>query len=482
MFTITLYRMSKKPNSTARPSGGSTVVTQQTSFSCLVRTPSSVMTPVVILQDPNDQILNYNYAYIPTWHRYYFIDDITMTEGNHMYEVSMHVDVLATYQRDIMNSTQYVLRSASDSDGTIVDHYYPTKDRTDFDYKVLSVEYNGNTFDCKDIVGNMYLTKYFKRSISEGEFVIGVIGENATGITYYVLDYSNFKTLLNNLMAFTPSNMSDVSTGIAKVLADPMQFITTCFWVPYAGQVSQTARSINFGYYSINCTAGVLNASDYAHFMTYADIPKHPQSSRGAYLNTTPFTSLTLLFNPFGALELDTTKLVSAERVRVEWYYDCTKGNAEIFVYNNDTGETAYHGYCDMMGVPIQLTQLTVNSIDTAVNAFGAVRSLFAFDPAGLFQGIGNAVESQMPKASRSGSEGSFLNYRSVSPRIIADFIYVVDEDLDNAGRPYCKKVQLSTLSGYCQTGNAELSADMATSGENETIMNMMNNGIILED
>lgn len=482
MFSITLYRMSKKPNSTARPFGGSAVVTQQTSFSCLVRTPSSVMTPVVILQDLNDQILNYNYAYISMWHRYYFIDDITMTEGNHMYEVSMHVDVLATYQRDIMNSTQYVLRSASNSDGTIVDHYYPTKDQTDFDFEVLSTEYNGNTYDCKDIVGNTYLTKYFKRSISEGEFVIGVIGENTTGITYYVLNYANFKTLLTNLMAYTPSNMSDVSTGIAKVLADPMQFITTCFWIPYAGQVSQTARTINFGYYSISCTAGVLNASDYAHFMTYADIPKHPQSSRGDYLNTSPFTTLTLLFNPFGALELDTTKLVSAESIRVEWYYDCTKGNAEIFVFNNDTGETAYHGYCDMMGVPIQLTQLTVNSIDTATSAFGAIRSLFTFDPAGLFQGIGNAVESQMPKASKSGSEGSFLNYRSLSPRIIADFIYVVDEDLDNAGRPYCKKEQLSTLSGYCQTGNAEISADMATTGENETIMTMMNNGIILEN
>lgn len=482
MFDIVLYRMQKKPNSLARPGGGSATVTVQTTYSCAVRTPSSVMTPVVMLQDRGDSILNYNYAYIRLWHRYYYIDDIKMIEGDHMYEVSMHVDVLATYQRDIRNSTQYVLRSSSDFDGTVVDHFYPTVMDTDYDFRVLSVDYNGNTYDCKDVVSNMYLTKYFKRNISEGEFVIGVIGENETGITYYVLNYSNFKTLLQNLMAYTPSNMSDVSTGIAKVLADPMQFITTCFWIPYAGQVSQTARSIKFGYYSISCTAGVLNASDYAHFISYAEIPKHPQDSRGEYLNGAPFTSLTLLFNPFGALELDTTRLVSAEQARIEWYYDCTKGNAEIFVFNDDTGETAYHGYCEMMGVPIQLTQLTVNTIDTASSVFGAIGSLFTFQPAGIFQGIGNAIDSQMPKATKQGTEGSFLNYRSLSPRIIASFTRVTNEDLINVGRPFCRSVQLSILSGFCQTANAEISADMATSEENEMIMSMLNSGVFLEN
>ena len=483
MFNVKMLRMQKKPNSTARPYGGSAVVKLARNFDCIVRTPSSVLNPVMLIEDNTDGILDFNYCQVDAWHRYYYIDDISLVDGEHMYQVSMHVDALATYQRDIMNSKQYVLRSSSNYDGTIVDHFYPTLMDTSYDFDVLHADYNGNTFDCYDMISSTYITKYFTRNISEGEFVIGVIGENATGITYYALNYSNFKTLLQNLMAFTPSNMSDVSTGVAKVLADPIQYITTCFWIPYAGQVTQTATSIKFGYYSISCTAGVLNASDYAHFFTYANIPKHPQSaSRGDYLNTSPFTTLTLLFNPFGALELDTTRLVSTDRIRVEWYYDCTKGNAEIFVFNGDTGETAYHGYCDMMGVPIQLTQLTVNTIQSAGGIMEAVGGLLSFDPAAIFSGIGNAVESQMPKASKHGSEGSFLNYRSLKPRILANFIRVTDEDINSVGRPLCAVRQLSTLDGYCQTANAEISADMATAEENESIMAAMNTGIILED
>ena len=483
MFNVKMLRMQKKPNSTARPYGGSAVVKLARNFDCIVRTPSSVLNPVMLIEDNTDGILDFNYCQVDAWHRYYYIDDISLVDGEHMYQVSMHVDALATYQRDIMNSKQYVLRSSSNYDGTIVDNFYPTIMSTDFGYDTLRVEYNGLSYDCYDVVGGSYITKYFTRKINEGEFIIGVIGENATGITYYALNYANFKTLMQNLMAYTPSNMSDVSNGIAKVLADPLQYVTTCFWIPYAGQVTQAANTINFGYYSVACTSGVLNASDYAHFYTYANIPKHPQSaSRGDYLNTAPFTTLTLLFNPFGALELDTTRLINADRARIEWYYDCTKGNAEIFVYNDETGETAYHGYCDMMGVPIPLTQLTVNSLQTAGGIMEAVGGLLSFNPSAIFSGIGNAVDSQMPKSSKHGSEGSFLNYRSVKPRIIGNFIKVTDEDINNVGRPLCAIRQLSTLDGYCQTANAEISADMATAEENEMIMTSLNTGVLLED
>lgn len=477
MFEIRLYRFSKRPNSTGIP----VYANFQYNLQCVALDDTSIIEPVVRIKASIASLANCNYARIADWNRWYFIRDMVLETGGTVL-LYLSVDVLASYRTAILASTQYVLRADSQYDGTIVDQFYPTKVDTEFDNAFLSVTYNGNDYDCAELVSNQYLSDYFTRLITQGEFVIGVIGENATGISYYSLNYTNFKNLLANLMAFTPSNMSDVSSGIAKVLADPMQYITTCFWVPYAGQVSQTARSIKFGYYSISCTAGLLNADDYCHFMTYCDVPKHPQAnSRGLYLNTAPFTSLTLYFNPFGEIQLDTIALATAEKLRIEWYYDCTKGNAELFVYNNNTGEIAYHGYEDKLGVSIQLTQLTVNSLQTGQSILDTIGNIFKGNIGGIFGSIGNAVESQQPKVSKSGSEGSFLNYRSLRPMFRAQFNKIVDEDRVNVGRPLCQRVQLDTLSGYIQCGNASIAIDNALQRENDMIVNYLNDGIFVE-
>ena len=475
MFYIELYNIAKGPNSTKLPTGGSSQ-----SFQCVCRDESSIINPIIELQGDVSVIRMYNYAYIADWRRYYRISDIVAGLGQ-IVRLYLQIDVLATYRSQILASTQYVVRSASDFNGDIVDHYYATREQTAKSSSALEITSGGVTYDVMELIGNTYIQKYFSRKISEGQFVIGVIGDNATGISYYALNYTNFKTLLGNLMAYTPSNMTDVSNGIAKVLADPMQYITTCFWVPYAGQVSQSATTIDFGYYSISCTAGVLNASDYASFRTYADLPKHPQAtSRGSYLNTAPFTTYTLYFNPFGSLQLDTVKLINATKLRIEWLYDCTKGNGELYVLNDSTGEIAYHGYADMLGVPIQLSQLVVNTIQTGTSIADALGSAFRFDIGGIFSSIGNAVESQQPKVTKHGSEGSFLNYR-VAPGLVADFIYIVDEDLENIGRPFCEKVTLSSLSGYTECGNPSVHFSGALAKECEMIENYLRDGFFIE-
>lgn len=480
-FTIDLYNISKRPNSTAQPNSSNTTGGHKVYSSCYAKDDTSVVSPIVIIKDDIATLCRYNYAYISDWKRYYFITDIVLQAGG-LCELHLRADVLASFRYQIENSYQYVLRSASSYDGKIVDHYYPTKMDTDFDFSALNVKYNGVTYDCRDLVSLTYVQNYYNATMSQGDFVIGVIGANDTGITYYVLTYANFKTLLTNLMSYTPSDMSDVSTGIAKVLADPIQYITTCFWIPWAGHVTQSARTIEFGYYSVSCTAGILNASDYCRFQAFADLPKHPQAAtRGDYLNAAPFSSYSLLFNPFGQLELDGSKLVADTKIRVEWFYDCTKGNGEIFVYGDDSGEIAYHGYCDMLAVPIQLTQLTVNSMQTAGGIFQSLAGLLTFNPAEIFSGVGNALESQQPKVNKYGTEGSFLNYRSLSPRVRGEFIKVVDEDLQDIGRPLCKRVRISTLSGYLQCGNAEISIQNALEEEGNQIVSLLNEGIFYE-
>jgi hypothetical protein len=50
---------------------------------------------------------DYNYAYIPAFERYYFIENITL-QSNNINVLTLKVDVLKTYEKEILNSNLYV--------------------------------------------------------------------------------------------------------------------------------------------------------------------------------------------------------------------------------------------------------------------------------------------------------------------------------------------------------------------------------------
>ena len=75
------------------------------SFEGQMRDEISIMSPIVRFD--TDEILKFNYAYIPELERYYSITDITVfREG--LIDVSMSVDVLMSFRRDILNSLAVV--------------------------------------------------------------------------------------------------------------------------------------------------------------------------------------------------------------------------------------------------------------------------------------------------------------------------------------------------------------------------------------
>lgn len=67
-------------------------------FSGVVRDEVSVMNPIIRFED--DAILRYNYAYIPSFERYYTIVDRTAYRQG-VWDVTFAVDVLMSFRRDI---------------------------------------------------------------------------------------------------------------------------------------------------------------------------------------------------------------------------------------------------------------------------------------------------------------------------------------------------------------------------------------------
>lgn len=83
-----------------------------------LREECSIVHPVITIEYSSE--LNFNYVYIPIFKRFYFVNDITVIRNN-LYEISLSVDVLQTYNQTISKLKGFVDRSADDSNRMIID-------------------------------------------------------------------------------------------------------------------------------------------------------------------------------------------------------------------------------------------------------------------------------------------------------------------------------------------------------------------------
>ena len=76
-LTVTFYsNFTKKENSTKQPTGTGTDLT------CVLKSPTSVTAPKIEVTLTSGDPVSYTYAYIPTFHRYYFVSDCSPTSSS----------------------------------------------------------------------------------------------------------------------------------------------------------------------------------------------------------------------------------------------------------------------------------------------------------------------------------------------------------------------------------------------------------------
>ena len=83
-------------------------------FEGQARDQISIMNPIVTFD--TEDIIKYNYAYIPEFERYYSIDNIVAYRNN-LYEVTMSVDVLMSFRRDILSCLAVVDKQSMQENG-----------------------------------------------------------------------------------------------------------------------------------------------------------------------------------------------------------------------------------------------------------------------------------------------------------------------------------------------------------------------------
>lgn len=484
-ITVKLYSFTKRENSTAQPTGSGT------DFTCTMIDDTSLMNPVFKLSIATNPIGN-NYCYVSDFNRYYFITDIS-THQNFWY-VSCTCDVLASFKTEIGNGSHYVLRSASDSDGYIIDTVYPAK-------------------------ANEHILKYLATNplawgtSASHSYVLGIIGyapstsEQVGSVTYYHLD----ETALNNFIKFIMQNVatwSDISTAdydpaVQEALLNPMQYIVSCKAYPVAPPASLAISKIYFGYYEYGINTGkadVISVSDIiSESTTFASIPHHPDAAtRGKYLNGAPYSEYILRCGPWGDIPLDPAVMLdrTGEGLTVSIRYDLIQGNGRLAVYPTTYPNMILYNGTTVVGADINLSQVLRNPLDysSAANNAGlgfvsGAMSLLSGNVGGftsavgsLFTGIENATRLKYPSVFGKGSNGSFLSFvdSDYAFYLMHKYYDVVDENNTELGRPLCKVKQISTLSGFilCQGADAQITG---TQEEAQKINNYMNTGFFYE-
>lgn len=514
MIDVYLFNLAKKNNSTAIPS-----ITGQTPTQCKLKTPCSVLKPVLEFSVQPANILNLattcNYVYIPSFNRYYFVVNSVM--NGRLLVLYLNVDVLASYRTTIFNSTQYVLRAASNWNGTIKDTKYPVK--------AVTPDRTSNS----GVYGSQVPNPFQPPSNSFGVFVVGVVAKGGTfgTVNYYAMSqlvFIAFMLQLFNLPTQWGDGGADLADGLKKAITDPMQYISSVMWYPYTvgdfynrGFASATT-SITVGYdtISLSATAYSFNTILNIEFTNLVglSIPDHPQaSSRGSYMNFEPFSRYYLSFYPFCSMcELDSTEVGGKGTIYVLYSVDLRSGKGICNVCTEFNGST----YADwtprsplrvfeaQIGVPLpvgvihtelqNLSQYMTNTAISALNEFGGfeqtqtkvvntlsnkimggIAKLFGSEELqnmvndidtstdtiqlGDLSKIASNAAAMKSKNEMIGSQGTISTYSRMPLAAWGNFYQAADDNSTLFGRPLCSSVQLSTLSGFIQCDTPKITA-----------------------
>lgn len=463
MFRVGFYQFSKKRNATQTPPDSSGVVY----LDCRAVDDTGVLNPEVIVHTSHNPT-SWNYAYIPQFRRFYWVEE--WTAHGALWIASLKVDVLGSWIEEIEATDFYVLRASQESDGEIRDTLYP-----------VSANPNRHVDTLERVFGFIF---------TGGTFVVGILGgDSVTGPAYYTMTAIQFMAFTRYLFDTDGSgggfygkalnDITEIGKSLQKALINPFQYVTSIMWFPCEVPSGELKTSIRYGWWDLDTQARGLMSILPIQKSSDFTLAKHPQSSRGMYLNAEPYTSLMLEYPPFPPLKLNASDYADVETLHCDVIVDPISGLGTLRVSPSNDSETCTNLVSAQVGVRIPVSQLTLD-VSGATNAWaGAAGDLMSLNPIGFLSGVGHAITSALvPQVQTTGGQdGSMMAYFR-PPRLSYTFWWIAEEDNASRGRPLLKNRKLPALgSGYVQVADGDIDAP-ATKRELDEIKTLLEGGI----
>lgn len=463
-FPVQLFKMTKEVNSTARPSGSGTI------YQCVTNDQIDVISPRLALQIGTAATpAQYNYAYVPAWNRYYWIDRWAL-EGP-LWAAYCSVDPLASWRPEIGNTRAYVLRAAAEYDSNLIDTLYPTEGDPTINLTPITVWWTEDDLD-----------------YSKGYFVVGLINEE--GATDYVyMTPKQFKTFAATAFsdAWYSDNVKD-QPWMTKSIFDPMQYLSSVTWFPlYPTGSGGDPTVAKLGYWSTGVSC--YKAATYGqNTIVNIPIPRHPQAAaRGPWVNNAPYTTYTLETWPFGRIALDPALLYNAKYLYLRMIVDYISGKAILNVYTDGLTGTLVATQSAQLGINVQISQVLKDTFSGVMGVGSGIVSTVASavtgNVAGVIGGIAGAISSGVnaayPDVTTQGQNAGFASLYGTW-RLVGKFYTLAHEDLQHRGRPLYAVRQLSTLPGYQLLTDTDLKIP-CTKAEMDQIRGYLETGYFYE-
>lgn len=498
MFNVDLYTFSKKSRSTGIPS------TPAITLSCRGKAPFDILSPTIQLQltggaaaDPHA----YNYARIQTFGRYYHIR--TWRNVGPLWEADLQVDALASWRTQLGGQSIYVYRAAYSYDIKVADNLYPeTSQRHRLNINLPKPWTIGGA-------------SASGAAADSGIYVLGIIG---TGQTNY---YGFTNAQLDDFMAYLFSDtyyeavLTDfgaVEYPEAKVAINPMQYITSCRFVPMGVSTPAGGGLAAWTLHASSITGvqvgNILLTTQTAYaFMTIAGTPInyhtvisyydlqlgddfwHPQADdRGDWLNLAPHTTYELFYPPFGLLELDPAEISSASTVRFRLSIDVWTCDAvlDVIVDPGTTSERTLLRVSGSIGADVPLSNIMStghSNLALAQAGAAALQAAASISPSSFagaeLAAVRTVVDGRIPHLSTMGSQGSSAQLAG-QPKLMVTHWQMANDDLADRGRPLCAIRQISAIPGYIM-GDPDSISISCTSQELQEIRQAVAGGFYYE-
>ena len=437
-YTIKLGAFAKLENSTAQP-----VLTAWAEYSVNFKEGADFTNPILSIAQDFSVLYTYNYAYMLG--RYYWVTEIKAVRSGYC-TIRMKCDVLATYKTAIGNTSLYVLRSSTASDGSIRDNFYPIKATSTRYHQTQSTGVPG--------------------SYSSGVIVLSVSGiDTIAGTTLLEFTPSEFKRLISAL--YTDINGFQLSDVISQVVqyfgGNPQALINSAMWFPFPFVSPTNEDDVYIGSWDSGVSGNVLvNPMKFFSRISWPII-KHPSAAtRGAYLNLQPYINYTLFLPGAGAVNLDTTKMLEATHIFVSRLVDGFTGQIKYMITcGSSSGPTTQDpilaNITGQYGVPIRVqgSDNTGSVIAGALSTAGSVAAAIATGGAALpiigavSAGIGTIDSAMSGAAFSSDNGGGIVNIYQQPVRLNTAYYDIANEDNAQHGRPFMTVQKPSVIPGY---------------------------------
>lgn len=452
--TVRFYNYSKKGNSTAVPS-----LTDGTAIDCFIKENTSTYNPTFIIESSSWP--SFTYAY---WNPYfYFVNDI-VSIGNSLYEVSCSIDALGSWRSDILNSSQFVNRSASEYNVWMKDIELSNEQRTiSTAYAHTSIPYFG-------------AGTYILRTIG------GASGDNS-GITTYAMSESQLKVALAWLF-YSNNTFDALWDGAVKAVFNPFQYIVALKYTPISVTSLPSAGTtsiINFGWwsYTTGTPVTILEGTGTAFPDPSSPITlAKPTTYFNDFRDYDPdFTEYRLTL--FGGRTVTLPSIIMSQTLKVSCICDIITNKGILELSTSNGYYTTFDFDCC---ADIQISQTAADTRGVVGNTGSAISSAIAKHPSMLGASLAGAVTSLLqPIPSISGGQGNITSLRTFSGIDLTAIRYGSGSyPTTRLGRVLNAQRTLLSLSGFCKCSEAAVDCNAPINIKNQ-IEATLNTGFYVE-